>query len=251
MALESGGGGGRVSSIRQYSPTKAPVALGKKPRSINDNLSLSGRNASTKMPAVRPAPVAPPPPPADTYSTNTTSVQPFSASRMSFDGGASGAAPAVNPDVDYLQEAGYLAQVSALDRALQEFQSQDTAERGRYDVDFKGGLRDLGYRDENIDDDIAGQWDWNDVLTASGRGYQNNLNDFASRGMLESQGYFDSLKNLERSLEDQRGAMNTSRQNFRRERDEGMTNYRNQDKASRDAARIAAIERLSASLGLV
>lgn len=242
-----------VSDKGGYNPLKPIPAT--KPRPINDVLSRSGRNYSTKMPAMRAVAPAPAPAPVD-VSTNTTSVQPFSTSRMmAYDAGGAGAggagAPVVNPDVDYLQEAGYLAQVSALDRALQEFQNQDTAERSRYDVDFSGGLRDLGYRDENIDDDISGQWDWNDVLTASGRGYQQNLNDFASRGMLESQGYFDSLKNLERSLEDQRGAMNTSRQNFRRERDEGLTNYQNQDKASRDAARIAAIERLSASLGLV
>jgi hypothetical protein len=160
------------------------------------------------------------------------------------------AAPKINPEVDYLKEAGFMAQASALDKALQEFQSQDKAERGRYDIDYKKGLGDLGYRDENIDDNIAGQWDWNDVLTASGRGYQQNTNDFAARGMLQSQGYFDSLKNLERSLEDQRGAMGTARQNFGKERDEGMATYVNQDKASRDAARIAAIERLSSSLGL-
>ena len=118
-------------------------------------------------------------------------------------------------------------------------------------MDYKAGLRDLGYRDENIDDELAGDWDWNDMLTASGRGYQNNVNDFASRGMLESQGYFDSLEMLKRSLGDQLGAMSTGRQNFRREREEGATNYANQNKAAIDAARIAAIERLNAGLGLM
>jgi hypothetical protein len=160
-------------------------------------------------------------------------------------------APTIDPKTDYLKEAGYMANISALDKALQEFNSQDTAERGRYDVDYKEGLRGLGYRDENIDDTIDGEWDFNDQLTASGRGYQQNLNDFASRGMLESQGYYDSVTNLKRSLADQLGAMTTGRQNFKKERDEGVANYGNQDQAARATAMTAAIERLSAQLGLI
>jgi hypothetical protein len=88
------------------------------------------------------------------------------------------------------------------------------------------------------------------MLTASGRGYQQNTNDFASRGMLQSQGYLDSLKMLERSLEDQRGAMGTARQGFRAEKDAAKTNYKSQDTASRNTAKADAISRLSASLGL-
>lgn len=171
-------------------------------------------------------------------------------------GGIAGAAPAdvhvANPEQDYLQEAQYLASISALDEALSKFQNQDKAERGRYDVDYKQGLDDLGWRD--MDKQTAGDqmgWDWNDVLSASGRAYQNNVNDFASRDNIQSSAYGESIDQLSRSLDRQRGSMDTGRQNFMAERDEGFANYKGQDTAARNAAKADAIARLAAGLGIV
>jgi hypothetical protein len=173
---------------------------------------------------------------------------------------AAAQAPQVNPETDYLQEAGYIAQIGALEEAMKKFNSQDTAERGRYDLDYDKGLNSLGYKDntpgvttDNLEESEMGNrnWDWNDVLTASGRGYQQNVNDFASRGMIQSQGYFDALDQLTRSLDEQRGSMGTGRKNWRAEKDTAQANYGVQDTAARNTAKIDAISRLSAQLGLL
>jgi hypothetical protein len=229
---------------------------------IPDKGGVVSKPAAPKPPTQITSPSAPPPgystgPSATPGTWNQTPVYtqqtqyPTDPYDSPSPGGPSPGVPAVNPATDYLTESGYLASISALDEALRAFDEQDTGARDRYDLDFKKGLGDLGYKDENIDDDIPGMWDWNDMLTASGRGYQTNTNDFASRGMLQSQGYLDSLRMLERSLEDQRGAMGTARQGFTAEQDAAKTNYKNQDTAARATAMADAISRLNSGLGLI
>lgn len=262
MAQERGGGGGKVITVPKG---KAPVLKPPTPVAPYKNAPGAGKGVigtTPPKPAPKPAPVAPvtttktpwnPQPAPTPFSVADNYAPGFGPALYSEEPAApvEPPKPKIDPNTEYLNEAAYLAQVSALDRALQDFNSQDTAERGRYDVDYKAASRNLGYRDENLDDDIKGEWDWNDLLTASGRGYQNNLNDFAARGMLESQGYFDAQDALARSLDDQIGAMGTSRQNFIKERNEGLTTYGNQNTVAKNTAAAEAIARLQASLGLM
>ena len=247
------GGGGTVPFGSRSTPPTQMNRGGSAPK-IPAQMNLTGPGTSLTRQSNNPAA------PSNVGRTPVSYSQTHAAPLSGGGGGGGGPAPAFNPDTDYLQEAGYLANISALDEALRAFNSQDTTERGRYDLDYDKGLRDLGYRDttadittDNLEEAQMGNraWDWNDLLTASGRGYQTNTNDFASRGMLQSQGYLDSLKMLERSLEDQRGAMGTGRVNFQNERNAAKTNYANQDVAARQTAKVNAIDRLANSLGLM
>lgn len=160
------------------------------------------------------------------------------------------AAPAPPTEEEYLAgDATYQAVISALAKQLSNFNSDIQAQRDNYMLDFNKGVDQLGY--------VAGEggrpasWDWNDLLTASGRAYQNLSNDFASRGMLQSSGYADSLNNLQRSLMDQYTGMTQARDVFTGDLDRQTAQYTDENTASSQAARAEAILRRAAQYGLV
>lgn len=154
-------------------------------------------------------------------------------------------APAPPSIEDYLKgDSAYQTQLSALQGALARYLSDDTKQRGDYQVDYGRSLKDLGY------DEGTKQWNWNDTLTASGRGYQNQLNDFAARGMLQSQGYADAYSELVRMLNDQYNGVSTARTNFLSDMDRQKANYNAENTSSQQAARAEAIARRAAQYGL-
>lgn len=121
-------------------------------------------------------------------------------------------------------------------------------QRNNYLADYNSSLRDLGYT-EGLNG-APGQWNWNDTLTASGKAYQNQLNDFASRGMIQSQGYADANSDLVRMLEQQYGQMLTNRNNFTGDLDRQLANSQAENTASQQAARAEAIARRAAQYGV-
>lgn len=146
---------------------------------------------------------------------------------------------------DYLKgDAGFQAQQSALQAALQRYLADDKASRDKYGVDYGNSLRDLGY------DEGAKAWNWNDQLTASGRGYQNQLNDFASRGMLQSQGYADAFSELQRMLGQQYNALSTGKTTYMNDLDAQLANYRGENTSSLQSARAEALQRRAAQYAL-
>ena len=89
-----------------------------------------------------------------------------------------------------------------------------------------------------------------DQLTAAGRAYQSQLNDFASRGMLQSQGYADANSDLQRLMNDQYGQMATNKTNFMTGMERALSNYKGENTSSQQAARAEAIARRAAQYGL-
>ena len=170
---------------------------------------------------------------------------------LPYSGGGSfndgGVAPQVSApsEEDYLGgDAGYLAQSSALTSALQRFLADADFQRKNYDTDYNRSLRDLGY------DEGKKSWNWNDKLTASGRGNQNQLDDFASRGMLQSQGYADAFQELQRMLGQQYDGMKTARGTFNTDLDNQIANYKAENTSSSQAARAEALQRRAMQFGL-
>jgi hypothetical protein len=126
-------------------------------------------------------------------------------------------------DQDYLAgDAQYQAQLAALMDALNQGNTDFEAQSSRYQTTFDDSLRQLGWGGERADDPATadvneaqpGSWNRTDQNTASGRALNNQLNDFASRGMLQSSLFGTANDNLMRSLNEQLGSMQTGRQGF-------------------------------------
>ena len=159
--------------------------------------------------------------------------------------------PAPAPEVAVPSEENYLAgdssyqtQFAALKAALERYQADQQLETSKYNTDYTTSLRDLGY------DEGTKQWNWTDQLTAAGRAYQSQLNDFASRGMLQSQGYADANSDLQRLMTDQYGQMATNKTNFMTGMERSLANYQGENTSSQQAARAEAIARRAAQYGL-
>lgn len=162
-------------------------------------------------------------------------------------GGGGGAAPVISApsEEDYLAgDSGYQTQLSALTGALQRYLADSDFQRKTYQTDYERSLKDLGY------DEGTKAWNWNDRLTASGRGYQNQLDDFGSRGMLQSSGYADAFAELQRMLGQQYDGMSQARTTFNTDLDNQVANYKAENTASQQAARAEAIARRAAQYGL-
>lgn len=149
------------------------------------------------------------------------------------------------------QDAILAAALGALDRAMSDYNAQYDADLQTYDRDYNKGLGNLGFRDLDPGDAVNMGWDWNDVLTSSGAAYQNQLNDFANRGALQSSGYADALAALTRSLNDQKGAMDTGRSDFLSDKARGKNEFVNQDTLARQQARAESTARRGAQYGIV
>ena len=150
---------------------------------------------------------------------------------------------------DYLSgDSAYQTQLAALKGALERYVSDSTLQRTNYQTDYGKSLRDLGYTEGQAGG--KGQWNWEDKTTASGKAYQNQLNDFAARGMLQSQGYADSYNDLQRMLDQQYGQMNTNKNNFNTDLDRQLANYKAENTSNSQAARAEAIARRAAQYGL-
>lgn len=162
-------------------------------------------------------------------------------------GGGGGVVPmvAAPTDEDYLAgDAGYQTQLSALQGALQRFLADSDFQRTNYTTDYNRSLRDLGY------DEGTKAWNWDDRLTASGRGYNNQLDDFASRGMLQSQGYADAFSELQRMLGQQYDALSGAKTNFMTDLDNQIANFRGENTSNQQAARAEALQRRAAQYAL-
>lgn len=166
------------------------------------------------------------------------------------------AAPAPPPpptEEDYLAgDGGYQAQLAALMKALELYTADDTAQRTRYETDYKDAIKQLGWTpdDPQTADIDESAWNLEDQNTASGRAHTGQLNDFASRGMLQSSGYARRKNDLMRSFNDQLGSTNKARTDFLSQRDRDLAAYKNENTGASQQARAEALARRAAQYGL-
>ena len=158
-----------------------------------------------------------------------------------------GAAPVVTApsEEDYLAgDSGFQTQSSALSAALQRYLADADFQKNTYETDYGKSLRDLGY------DEGSSKWNYDDKLTASGRGYQSQLDDFGNRGMLQSSGYADALNELQRMLGQQYDTLKTGKQTFMSDLSNQTANYRGENTSNVQAARAEALQRRASQYGL-
>jgi hypothetical protein len=215
---------------------------------------LSAINAGR---ATTPAPAA-----ADTPVTDPNSFGNFTATPVD------NAAPAMT-DEDYLgADTMFQAQKNALQAALDAYLSDSAAQRQSYNTNYGESLRKLGFTGDRGALDKA-KWDdadqrfeindapiapatWNetDNLTASGRGFENALNDFASRGMLQSSAYGRARNDLMRNLNEQLASTAGSRQTAMGEFDRNEAAKKQEKQTSESQAAQETLARIKAAYGI-
>lgn len=169
-------------------------------------------------------------------------------------GGAPGApTPPPMSDEDWLKQGGdsiYAEQLAALKKAMEDYQTEQGVQRGRYNTDFEEGLRRLGWKDrdgfEGAED--PGQWDFEDTNFAAGRGFKGQRDDFAARGLLQSSDYGDARTMLERNLNDQRASMLTDRSRFTDDLAAQLAAFQSENTNVQGSARQEALLRRASGL---
>lgn len=166
----------------------------------------------------------------------------------SFAAPAAPVAPAVPTEQDYLTgDATYQATIAALVKQLQNFNTDIDAQLSNRKLDYDRALGQLGWKAGA--DGADPTWNWSDQNTASGRAYQALLNDYASRGMIQSQVFGDAQNDLTRSLQDQYTGMNTANQQFIDDLTRQKTKATDENNTAQQSARAEAIMRRAAQYG--
>ena len=173
-----------------------------------------------------------------------------------YDGGGGGAAGFAAPTMgvsedDYLAgNASYQATLAALNAALKNYETDVEAQKKKYDVDYETSLGTLGYTrpvgTEGAPDYKPGAWNLTDANTASGKSYQSQLGDFASRGLLQSSLYDRARNDLMDQLNKQLTSVNTARTNFMDDLTRQLTGYKTEDTQKRQQARMEALASMAA-----
>lgn len=218
-------------------PTKA-----KKPATSVTPVSSGGggsfRPISIPQGAISaPAPVVPRPASAPT-SGGTTQNLGSSAT------GAIGAMPPAMTDEQFLaQDPEFIDTNASLGSEFDNLKAQLARERGDYTLDINNSKRNMGWQDQ-------GGWNAKDKLTSYGNAFNNQQNDFASRGMLDSSLYGGALNDLNRGFDTQRSDLEQALSQFTSGQDEQLSQASGAKNAAVVAARRQALERMAASLGL-
>lgn len=171
------------------------------------------------------------------------------------DGG--GLTPAPNPEDWLAGDAAYLAQIAALKKQSEDFGADQLSQRTRYNTDFNDALKSLGYGrgdgigavDDKDYDPTGGAWNETDQNTASGRAITNQLNDYASRGTLQSSLFGTAKDDLMRSLNDQLTSTVGSRKNFLGDLTKQGTTFKTENTLGQQQARAEALARMAAQYG--
>lgn len=197
--------------------------------------------------------VTPPPPPIPTYGDGNN----YSDGGGYSDPGA-GMGQAMVPQAPPQTDEQWLAtsapeyqlQLAALLRASQDYEADATAQTTRYGVDYNDALKSLGYTQDNAATANVneGAWNYGDLNTSAGRSFNNQQNDFAGRGMLQSSLYGTANDNLTRSLNDQLSGVNSAKKTFTDDLARGKAAFKEENRQGQQQARFEALARRAASI---
>ena len=251
--LPTFGGGGGGSTKKKTSRLFEKVS---KPKQSRSKISVSTPHRAAPKPAKK----APTPYRAPVYHAPTprkaskpkAAVKKVSAPKKVVKAAPKPAEPAkpkpksIN---DWLSgDATYQATLAALAKQLTNYNTDLDTQLTNYNTNFGSSLDDLGYTPGA--DGAEGTWNFDDPLSASGRAYQNLVNDFAARGMLQSTGYADAQNDLQTSLNDQLNQLNTARDQFTTGLANQRSSYADQNQTARQQAKAESIARRAAKYGL-
>lgn len=165
---------------------------------------------------------------------------------------ATGAAAPMSQQEWLANDDAYTDTVAAQRLEYENLLAQLQAQQRNYETDLYNTLRNLGLRGHQVSGGSiqGGEWDTSDRLGAYGRQYQNLMNDFASRGMLQSTLFGGAQNDMQRGFNQQRADLAGALQQLV----SGIEADRASAQAARDAAITAAqresIARRAATYGL-
>lgn len=161
-------------------------------------------------------------------------------------GGAPVAAPMPAIDDPNWQptDSAYIAESAGIESDTQALLDELKRQRGLYELDWKTALRNLGY------DQGAGRWDRNNRLGAYYQATNNQQNDFASRGLMNSSLYANALADLEGSFGQQLGDLNAANLQDETGYKERVAAATTQKDNALKQARMNALARLTSGLSL-
>lgn len=171
-------------------------------------------------------------------TTDTGAVAAFATG-----GGATGGQSPMSDEDWLVQDEEFNDTRAQLVREFENLKAQLGKQRTDYQLDINNSLRNLGSQAD-------GTWNQNDKLTGYGNAFQNQLGDFASRGMLDSSLYGGALNDLTRGFEQQRGDITSAFDRFTRGQELDQTQAQAAQTSGVTAARRQALARMAASLGL-
>lgn len=263
VMMLSGGSGNGTSYITPFINNDGP---GRDTPRINYVMKPGAQNvftggATQVSPRVQAAPTRPTPAtpaqPQQVFSAYSAAATPAAATAAAVDPTA--AAPQFNSWLG--QDATYTSQLGALQKALSDYNASENSQESQYDQNTSQSLKDLGFtlgsgqttadlaKAQNGNVGSLGSWDLNNQDTASGRGYQNQLNDFASRGMLQSTGYAQKLSDFMNSLGEQASNLGLSQQNYDNGIKQAEQSYQTNNSAQQNQAAADALARYAAQFG--
>jgi hypothetical protein len=150
-------------------------------------------------------------------------------------GGITGyAAPPAPPAPPTLEafsakDSTYQSQLAALKKALADYQAQQGQAKTQYLTSYAGDRRTLGENRTQGLDDLG--------------------NDFASRGMLQSGLYADSLSDLNSDFDKRQAALDQARAAFLAQQGSDFTNYQSEQQIAQQKALQEAAARRAAQYG--
>lgn len=181
----------------------------------------------------------------------------------------------IKTDEEYLKgDTVFQAQKNALQAALDAYLADTEAQKQTYSTNYGESLRKLGFTGDQgaldkakwdpTENNGQGRWEdpegnpfagkinWNqtDTNTASGRGFENALNDFASRGTLQSSAYQRAYNNLQRQLNEQLASTASSKQTAMGEFDRAQAAKKSEKTTSEATASQEALARIKAAYGI-
>ena len=159
-------------------------------------------------------------------------------------GGAPMPAPSIDDPNWEPTDSAYIAEAAGINSDTQSLLDELKRQRGMYELDWKTALRNLGY------DQGAGRWDRGNRLGAYGQAINNQTNDFASRGLMNSSLYANALADLEGSFTQQLGDLNAANLQDETGYNERVAAATTQKDNALKQARMNALARLTSGLSL-
>lgn len=155
---------------------------------------------------------------------------------------APAASPQMSQDEFLAQDAEFNDTRSSLQREYEDLLANIARQRSDYELDTNNSLRNMGWSDNG--------WNQNDKMTAYGQAYQDQLGDFASRGLLDSSMYGGALNDLNRGFNQQRTDLQSALQRFITGQSEDQGRAKSALESNIAAAQRQAMARYAAGLGL-
>lgn len=158
------------------------------------------------------------------------------------------APPRLSGDDWLAQDSQYKSAVSALEQKLRDFEVENTSTREKGTQDYDNSLLRLGWVKPTAEGG-AGSWNQEDRSTSYGNAYQDQMGDFASRGLLQSTLYDQARNDMLGNFNRQRTDMDTAQTNFLEELARALSTQKSDTQLGKDQARVQALARRAAAEG--